>query len=430
MTVIVVGAGIAGLTVARNLSRSKVHTVVLEAQDRVGGRVYTKNGHDFGASWIHDLQNNAFFPVAVELKLRLAYDQHFFFFSRGAPLSPYTVDRAFKLLGGVARAPLNQTLHEYAVAVTRGLPEEEARELQGVMRTVEHWTGMSWDEMSAQSAEMPHASPDAFNLSGNERFVSWIRDEIDWDYCDLRLEAPVARIAGGAGGGAGGGGAYTVTTEAGDTVTGSHVVCTIPVGALKTPGLFSLDLPAPLRHAIADSVMACLGKVFLRFADRWWDSVPDRMEVFGRSVDAVSPETVRPGDQPVFFTNVHKFTDEPVLVALTASPLTERVEAHPEEAFQLLGPALAQLRTDKTAAVPEPISVEVTNWSQNRFFNGSYSGLAAGQDEETVYGPFFTGHNGLRFAGEHATDDAVGTMHAAYVTGEREAARVLKMLGR
>ena len=63
---IVVGAGVAGLAAARLLAQDGRRVVVLEARDRVGGRVWTdrSNGSptDLGASWIHGITDS---PVAA-----------------------------------------------------------------------------------------------------------------------------------------------------------------------------------------------------------------------------------------------------------------------------------------------------------------------------------------------------------------------------
>ncbi len=63
---IVVGAGVAGLTAARLLSGEGEDVLVLEARDRVGGRVVTDRRYglatDLGASWIHGITDS---PVAA-----------------------------------------------------------------------------------------------------------------------------------------------------------------------------------------------------------------------------------------------------------------------------------------------------------------------------------------------------------------------------
>ena len=55
--VVVVGAGIAGLTVANALAHGGVECVVVEARDRIGGRLHTVDlagfPVDLGGSWIH-----------------------------------------------------------------------------------------------------------------------------------------------------------------------------------------------------------------------------------------------------------------------------------------------------------------------------------------------------------------------------------------
>jgi protoporphyrinogen oxidase len=58
MSTLVIGAGIAGLAAARDLQDARQEAIVLEARERVGGRVFT--GHsfasipvEFGAELIH-----------------------------------------------------------------------------------------------------------------------------------------------------------------------------------------------------------------------------------------------------------------------------------------------------------------------------------------------------------------------------------------
>ena len=54
---VVVGAGIAGLTVANALAHGGIECVVVEARDRIGGRLHTVDlagsPVDLGGSWIH-----------------------------------------------------------------------------------------------------------------------------------------------------------------------------------------------------------------------------------------------------------------------------------------------------------------------------------------------------------------------------------------
>ena len=68
---IVVGAGVAGLTAARLLARDGRRVAVLEARDRVGGRVWTDRTDglvtDLGASWIHGVTDSPVAAAALSL---------------------------------------------------------------------------------------------------------------------------------------------------------------------------------------------------------------------------------------------------------------------------------------------------------------------------------------------------------------------------
>ena len=88
--VVIVGAGAAGIAAAKNLKRNNIKTVILEASDRVGGRVYTDLftfgiPYDVGAHWLHNGKNNPFHQIAeqVGFNLYLAPDEMRIFTTEG-----------------------------------------------------------------------------------------------------------------------------------------------------------------------------------------------------------------------------------------------------------------------------------------------------------------------------------------------------------
>src|SRR5687767_12024597 len=72
--VLVVGAGMSGLTAARELALRGIEVVVLEARDRIGGRIWTDSSIgapvDLGAAWIHGITGNPVAQLARHHKIK------------------------------------------------------------------------------------------------------------------------------------------------------------------------------------------------------------------------------------------------------------------------------------------------------------------------------------------------------------------------
>ena len=66
--VVIVGAGIAGITAARELAKAGVSFTVVEARNRIGGRAYTESQtfgvpFDHGCAWLHSADKNPLTPL-------------------------------------------------------------------------------------------------------------------------------------------------------------------------------------------------------------------------------------------------------------------------------------------------------------------------------------------------------------------------------
>src|SRR5258706_6930866 len=69
--VVVIGAGLSGLTAAKELRRLGYSVLILEANDRIGGRGYTADISgvpiDYGGAWLHGVPTNPLVQLADAL---------------------------------------------------------------------------------------------------------------------------------------------------------------------------------------------------------------------------------------------------------------------------------------------------------------------------------------------------------------------------
>ena len=103
--VVVIGAGLSGLAAARDLQQQGYEVVVVEARERIGGRIWTSNKWadmplDFGATWIHGVRGNPLTTLADHIQARrlsTSYARAVTYNTAGKPLSDAEQQRMAKL---------------------------------------------------------------------------------------------------------------------------------------------------------------------------------------------------------------------------------------------------------------------------------------------------------------------------------------------
>lgn len=340
--VVVVGAGVAGLTAARDLHRRGYEVVVVEARDRIGGRVFTDTRLglplDLGASWIHGIDGNPIATLARQAGIPTTVTRYANSITYGPDGRP---------LGAAAERALERNLR-YFLDEIEGPRENLETDISlgaaidGVVARDGDWTP---DELRgldfAVNTTIEHEyAGDVHDLSlfwwdaGSElggddvlfpaTGYRWL-PELLADGLDVRTGQVVTKVTWDADGAA--------VVSNGTTLTCAHVVVTLPVGVLEAGTVeFVPALPASTRTAIDRLGMGLLDKVWLRFPRVFWD----------RDIDAfgyVSPLKGR-------WTEWYDFSrpsGEPILLAFNAATYARELEARPDG--EIVAEAMGVLRT-------------------------------------------------------------------------------------
>lgn len=428
--VVVVGAGIAGLATANALNRAGVACVVLEARDRVGGRLHTHDVAgwpvDMGGSWIHTPVGNP---------LRRYADQVGVACTLSNPLATLTIHDAAEsrvLTAAETAAATTMQLAEFADAVEERLRAELGPDASSA-DAVERFVATSgFDAAEARRArQMLRAMVEADACGpAEEQSLRWLWTEVEYDGdffgdtpvggyrevvaamaagLDVRLSTPVTEIGLSDDD-------VVVRTEDGDAQHASHVVVAVPLGCLKrgVPGI-APALPPQRQDQIARVGFGRYEKVILAYESAWW-----REE--GRSHVVLVPDDPARTAQWVF--DLDAFAGQPVLSAHFFHTAAVALADAPDRGVRELRAALA-------AAIgkpgPEPAAVHVTSWGGDPWTSGGYSHIPPGcspADLDALGEPV---GGRLLFAGEHTQSDRIGYADGAMASGIREAKRLLRL---
>ena len=412
-TVLVIGAGMAGLAAAKQLQLQGVAVRILEARNRTGGRIHTDRSLgipvDMGASWIHGPQGNPITALAqaagagtylTDDESLVVYD------AQGNEISDSVMDAAYaqylELMEQVDdEATPDQSLAQAIAAIDPTFLTDPVMIYQ-LSAYAEFDAGGAIEVLNAAEWDEDEAYPGADVLlpSGYDALVDHLAQGLD-----IHLEHVVQQIHITDSG-------VEVQTNQG-TFVAEYCICTLPLGVLKAGAVtFDPPLPAAFQEAITKVGLGHVNKIALRFPVRFWD---EELQYVGYTAPIK-------GQYP-YIMNVSKFVPGVNMLmtfALGAYGLVTETQTNE----QIQNDVMAMLRTIY-GDVPAPDEVLVSRWTQDPYSQGSYS-LAGVETRAAHFEQFAESVAGrLFFAGEHTTARHRSTVHGAYNSGLRAADAIL-----
>ena len=403
--IVIVGAGAAGLTAAKELQRLGQDFILLEASHRTGGRAYTEMlapgmPFDLGAHWLMQPTQNPLMRIAETDQWRLEKDTKHYaaarYFEEGEWL-PEGTDREFvafwdKQFEAMAQATDNDRDLSVFDAIDNDDPwASYFHALYAKDTTVDADQASARDALAYMQDEEDVAVTDGLgNLMA--RYSADIPVTLNCAVQKIDSSGPRIKL---------------------DTVKGrihaDKVIMTVSNGILAARDIeFTPALPDWKLKAIEGLPLGSHTRIAVMFDKPVLRELPAHFTVNSS------------GDGPIHFRN-QPFGHDYVEV-VTGGRISEWMEKSGEQATMAF--VLAKLREAAgSQAVPEPVRHIVSAWDQDAWVKGAYSCALPGEAHQRAIlaRPI---DERIYFAGEATTSEAFASVHGACISG-RDAARAV-----
>lgn len=421
--IIIVGAGAAGLMAARELAKACEKVLILEARNRIGGRILPLNESDFGypaqggAEFVH---GKAPITKALMKEAGLTYvpdDGEVWTVRNGE----------FSLNKGPFDA--NGSLKEKLNALTEDIPifdflqqnftaEEDESFKNSIIKMVEGYDAADPKTISTFTLRDEWLTKSEWDdgriKEGYGGLLTFLESECKKLGVEIRLNMRVKSIGGPTT-------PVSLQTVDGEVFTAQKVVVTVPLPVLK-----DIEFTSELKSKIELASRIGFGtaiKVVIRFKDRWWERTSG-MDVSKMSFMLCNEK---------FMTWWTQYPEiNPVLVGWMAGP--ETLQYDDSSSDEILDIALTSLsnvfKIEKDVLIQEVEVSQVINWQKDPFAMGAYSYTtvhtkdAYEQLQESVNDTIF-------FAGEpfYSGDTAAtATVEGALGSGMETAKKILTII--
>jgi monoamine oxidase len=418
--VLIVGAGMAGLTAARALAETGLRVIVLEARDRIGGRIFTQQvGEDsieLGAEFIHG-RPPELWAVIDEAGLSTCEREGTQFCFDGSKLSECgnTLGRSFHLLEGLE----NFSGPDISFAEYLNRLDATPEERESITGYVEGFNAADHHQISTLSLGVQQKAEDSIGgngiihiRGGYNLLAQYLANRIHEYKGVIHLKTPVREIRWQED--------HVEVIAATGAFTAPKAIITLPLGVLLNEDVVITPRPESIFSAASRMQMGQASRFTLLFREPFWKQLADPQNLKDLGFLFSFSETPR-----VWWTTHPESCN--VLTGWVGGPRAATLNQLTEE--ELSSQAVITLAKifDVT---PDHIHQSLIgcythNWQQDPFSRGAYSYVAAGG----IDAPQQMSHpvsDTLFFAGEHTdTTGHWGTVHAAMRSGLRAATQIL-----
>ena len=411
--VIVVGGGISGLAAAQLLNSKDIEVLVLEAQNKLGGRLRTDREDgvvfDEGASWIHGPEDNPISALADSAGITTFLTQDtsvVVYNTKGKVYSKSFLDleeeqyvNVLEEIGGRKHS----SVYDY---MKQEYPEKMDRDLWTYMFSafLEFDTGGDISKLSAKYFYDDKAfnGEDVIVTNGYDKIIHYLSKDLT-----VELNTFVNQIDYSKDG-------VVVKTNS-KTYKADYVLVTVPLGILKNKSiLFTPPLKPKTTKAIDFLEMGTVNKFLCVWDTVFWDA------------EQYIGFTPKEKGKFNYFLNVNKFANKFALMTFAFGEYAKETELLSDS--EVTEEIMNHLRVIYGDSIPYPLLVKRTYWNTNPFTLGAYSFVGVGGKSKYYKGFKQKKRTRLYFAGEHTNRMYRGTVHGAYLSGLREAKRILKSI--
>ena len=424
--VVIVGAGVAGLSAARELTSAGLKLAVIEARERIGGRIFTLRDPlspvpiELGAEFVHGEPPELFGDMRTAgLTAGQVMGDHMCFRSGSIVSCKEWMGKVFAALESM-NASKGQD-RSFQSFIEESDCDDETR--AGAVSFVEGFNAADRYRIGVHSLIRQQKAEDAIDgekthriLDGYDAIPHFLFQGSKRDGVSLHLNTVAEGIEWRRGKVQ-----VAVKSRMGpalEPLAAQKAVVTLPLGVLQADTVrFLPDVPG-LRHTLDRLAMGKALRVTLRFREPFWES----------RVDLSNMSFLHSGDEwfPTWWTALP--VRAPILTGWSGGPKAARLDGHCESFLleRALG-ALSEFFKIDAKTILGLLDVWYThNWQADPFSLGAYSYVPSGSlpAVEKLTEPI---EDTLYFAGEATdTEGHWGTVHGAMATGVRAARKILE----